>query len=341
MNPEYGMGPRLEMYEDAVPNRGDREVVREPANAPLYTFGMRDTLHQQIGSRLQIPKPYYDRMRSESPDLLAANVNEWLSRSDKSHMVRTLDGDGRAFLSSKYRPIDNIDILAPALTVFAEHTGMEIKSSEVTDSRMYLQAVYPSLEAEIPRQGRKVGDVVQAGIVLKNSEIGKGAVSLAFMVWRLICTNGMVLGKALSKYHVGRETVVDGAEQFFRDDTREMDDKAFLLKFRDTVSGMLAEETFNKHVALLTESTERKITGEPTKALEQVQRRFGLNDGEREGMMRHLIEGGDLSAWGVANAATALAHDSTDYDRSVEMEELGGKIIELPRKDWETIASAA
>ena len=36
---------------------------------------MKQTAHQQLGSYLDIPRKYYDRMLQEEPELLAYNVN--------------------------------------------------------------------------------------------------------------------------------------------------------------------------------------------------------------------------------------------------------------------------
>lgn len=319
--------PTLEMYRNGAHRR-------QPGSTPVHEFGLRDTFHFQLGQKLGIPQRYYDRMRTEDQSLLASNVNAWLSKSEDDRMVRTLDGGARAYLSDRYRPLDHIDLLPPALQVFSE-ARVEVKSCEVTERRLYVQVVTPRLEAEV-----KVGDVVQAGLVFKNSEVGWGAVSVATMLYRLICRNGMVRGTTLRQHHVGRRNVVDGAEEFYKDETRDADDKAFLLKFRDVVQGLLSEEVFERNVNELREATQRKITGSPEKALEEVQRKFRLTDHQRGDMLRHLIEGGDLSAWGVANAATAMAHDEENYDASVDLQRLGGRIIELPRKDWQMIATA-
>ena len=55
--------------------------------------------------------------------------------------------------------------------------------------------------------------------------------------------------------------------------------------------------------------------------------------------MPHLIRGGDLSAWGLANAVTRTAEDVPDYDRATELEAAGGRVIELAPADWKAIAA--
>ena len=57
---------------------------------------------------------------------------------------------------------------------------------------------------------------------------------------------------------------------------------------------------------------------------------------------RHLIEGGDLSRWGVVNAVTRFANDpGIAYDRATDLETIGGKVLDLKPTEWNEIALAA
>jgi hypothetical protein len=60
-----------------------------------------------------------------------------------------------------------------------------------------------------------------------------------------------------------------------------------------------------------------------------ISKRYGFQQKEKENVLTHLAKGGDLSLWGLANAVTRSAEDSDRYDRAIEMERLGGEIIEL------------
>ena len=59
------------------------------------------TAHRQLGDYLGIPKKYYDRMLSEDTELLTQNVNRWLRREPELRILRTIDGQTRAFLSNR------------------------------------------------------------------------------------------------------------------------------------------------------------------------------------------------------------------------------------------------
>ncbi len=156
------------------------------ANNGFQEFPVTDHAHSQIAARLDIPSKYYNRMRSVAPNLLAANVNEWFHSKPERRMVRTLDGNIRAFLSARYRRLDNFELAQAVLPVLAEMgEGVQIVSSEMTQTRMYIKAINRRLELEVNK-----GDVVQAGICISNSEVGLGSLKVEPLVYRLVCLNG-------------------------------------------------------------------------------------------------------------------------------------------------------
>ena len=72
---------------------------------------IQETAHRQMGAHLGIPWKYYDKMLQEDPDLLAYNVNRWFqTREPTQRLLRTIDGRARAFLSNRYRRIDNFEM---------------------------------------------------------------------------------------------------------------------------------------------------------------------------------------------------------------------------------------
>src|SRR5262249_30622846 len=229
------------------------DSVLNSSTPPAYPI--METAHDQIGARLQIPAKYYDRMRQEAPDLLATNVNAWFRKNPERRLVRTLGGDVRAFLSNRYQRIENEEIASVALPILLETPDINIVSCEVTDRRMYIQAVWPRLEGEV-----KKGDLVQAGVSISNSEIGHGAVAVSPLAWRLVCLNGMICpdGK-LRGYHVGGR--VESNEELWADDTRNADDRAILLKVRDTVRAALDAAQFNARIEKMRGLTDGRVSG--------------------------------------------------------------------------------
>ncbi len=304
------------------------------------TYPVRPHAHTQIASRLKIPKAYYDRMLENDPALLAGNVNAWFQREPETRMVRTLDHDVRGFLSDRYRPLDNLDLADATLPVLND-VGANVESCELTETRLYIKCVLPGLQAEV-KGSRQVGDVVQAGIVISNSEVGSGALRVEPMVYRLICLNGMISAdRGMRKYHLGRKNEGEGdVEEMLTDTTREKRDDAFWHTIRDVVRGAFNAEHFQGLVDRLSEAASEPLTGDPVKCVEVAADRFALNEGQRSGVLRHLIEGGDLSRWGMVNAITRTGNDQDVYEEATDLERLGGAILELPQASWREIAEA-
>ena len=201
-----------------------------------------DLAHGQIAAAAKIPKAYYDRMRAECPSLLAENINHWWNDGGKKRLVRTDAATDtiRAFLSDRYRPLDNYELLGSIMPAF-EDSGLEMKSCELTESRLYLKATSPRLVGDVA-----VGDTVQGGIVVSNSEVGQGSLRIDEFLYRLVCTNGMVQATTVRKTHLGRSTgigAVDAAQEFYKDSTRKLDDAAFWAKIRDAVDAISVSYT--------------------------------------------------------------------------------------------------
>lgn len=300
-------------------------------------FLVNPWFHTQVAQQWKVPQKYYERLLADHPDLLDWTVNTLMNREPKNRMVRVLDGRARALQSDRYRPLDNYDLANASLPVLAEVPEMSILSCEITEYRMYIKALFPRIQKEV-----KVGDVVQSGVVISNSEVGKGSVRVEPLVYRPWCKNGMVSAHALKRHHVGRQADAEGyGYEIYRDETKEADDKAFWMKVQDTVRASVDEAKFADIVARLAESTEKEIKVSPVKAVEVAKKSLGLNESEGDDVLKHLIQGGDLTQWGLANAITRTAQDVESYDRATDLERLGGNVIELPRKDWEQIALKA
>jgi Domain of unknown function (DUF932) len=290
--------------------------------------------HGQMASKLSIPKVYYDRMLKNSPQLLSENVNHWLGQSEDTSLVRSLRGQMRAVLSDRYRIIDNHDLLAMVLPEISEMgQGMKIASCQVTDSKMYLKVINTEIEAAI-----SVGDPVQAGFILSNSEIGNGSVSIEPFIYRLVCTNGMILkDHRQRKNHVGRVTE---NHDLYAIDTLAAIDNTFKLKLRDLVQNAISITTFRAAVEDLRISQTSIITGSPVKAVELTAKAIGLNESESGLVLNHLIRSGDLSKFGMLNAVTRTAEDVESYDRATEIERLGSEVLYLPSSTWREVATA-
>lgn len=312
--------PKIQAYATTVGDGpGNLELAFGLKGSQHFAGTLTENGHNQLGSLLNIPAKYYDMMRGSSAQLLAQNVKYWLERSSDRRTIRTLDGNIRAVLSDKYRRLDNYDLAQSVLPMLHEAEA-GIESCEITENKLYIKAITHKVQAEV-----KVGDVVSAGILISNSETGHGSLSVKPLIYRLVCRNGATADKyAMKKYHAGRAAEMEQIQ--FSNETLNADDKAFWLKVRDLVKHALSEVTFKEIVAVMHQSTTLKIE-QPEHAIELATKRFGFGEGEKANVLKHLIEGGDLSSWGLGNAVTRMAQDVESYDRSTELESIGFEIM--------------
>ena len=317
------------LYLNAYDQSGDYAVEPLEVNA---------IAHRQIGTHLKIPAAYYDKMLEEYPELLAQNVNAWFQREPAVRMVRTIDGTARAFLSNRYRRIDNLDIAGIVLPVLQEMEGMHFESCQLTDSRMYIKVVNTRLEAEVVP-----GDIVQSGIIISNSEVGLGSVSIQPLVYRLVCSNGMVVNDAQTRRnHVGRVNEASENYQLYSEKTLEADDKAFAMKIQDTVRAVVDEVRFTRVVNMMREAKDAPMnTAAVPDIVKLVSKDFHITDDESSGVLQRLIEGNDLTLYGLSNAVTRHSQDVKDYDRATALVGIGYNILSMPARQWSRINQMA
>jgi len=156
-------------------------------------FTLSDLATTQLCERLNVPVAYYRRL----PAIMKATVANFdLNRlADRSFLLRGKANHLRAFLSGEYVTFDNRQI-AETVNVLLRGDGIRIKSFVLEETHCFLKIV--SDELVEPASGLK------AGIMIGNSEVGMGSVSVEPFVFRKVCTNDLVVtqDKAFRHAHV-------------------------------------------------------------------------------------------------------------------------------------------
>jgi len=322
---------------------GNRLLVNiDRPEGSVETFALNPHARGQMANDLGIPKKYFDRMLADAPGLLAENANHWLANEPDRRLVRGFKpgddsggiGEGRAWLSDRYRRLDNIEVARKIFPIFQDIPGLQFHQAALTDLRFHLRVVLPSLTGEIKR-----GDVVQAGLEIKNSEVGASALVVQPYILRLICINEMTVAEyGHNRRHVGKR-IED--EAIFSDEALAADDNAFWLVVRDSVKSVLTDLRFNEIVAALAETVHGEKIQAPIAATEELQSRFSLTDEERERVLTNLVADADFSQWGALNAITAAAKASDSFDRQAELEAIGWDVAQMDTKSWAAVAVAA
>ncbi len=309
---------------------------------------MNDHMIKQMCTWSDTPFKYVETMRNRGQnELVAANLNTWLQNPPESRsnlrLFRGYEASGgnnwRSFHSDRYRIFDNFDLLEGIMPVLEELDkevdGLKFVSCGLTDQRLYLKIIFPGLEGEVA-----VGDTVQSGVTISNSEIGLGAIAISRFLYRLVCLNGMTVPDSKA-----RSTHLDQAQSEgeidYKSDTKDAMNEALKKQLRDHVQQATDREVFDRTLDMMKDLANTSEADDPEKTLEVIGEKFYLTEVESKKARRSLFSNGSYNAWGMVNAITHVANEAESYDRATEIENIGGKVIDLVSRRWETLAKAA
>jgi len=127
--------------------------------------------------------------------------------------------------------------------------------------------------------------------------------------------------------------------------TREADDAALWGTVKDVVRHFANPENTAARIQLYKDAAEDRIAGELVEPMiEVLSDDFGFTEADRKGILAAFIQGDEqlhkhdtnLTRYGILNAVTAHAKTVDSYDRAHELEVVGGKLLTLGARGWET-----
>jgi hypothetical protein len=303
-----------------------------------------DTCHQHLCDKLDIAKKYYDRLKEKALDLLDINVSYWLQKSNSNYFLRTFidkeekNGHIRAFLSDRFRVIDNYDVLLACLEAVKESgIPLQVQSADITDKKMYVRFVAPEIEIHAPALlkeykvpngdgGGKTG--IMSGLVISNSEIGYGQFSISPRAVISACDNGMIFSDDnFAKTHIGAK-MDEFSEIVWSEETKHKNYELIIAQVKDAIKTFVSPEYVGKKIKAI----EEKIVGaklqHPIDAVKNVCTSLKFSDKKEADILNYFIQGGDLSLFGVSQAMTYYAHKDADADEQYELETVAVKILD-------------
>jgi len=276
------------------------------------TFPVLDIAHQQIAGRLDIPWKYYQKMKTENPDLLKINVNSWLNRNNKTYFIRLMDEHVRAFLSNRYRVIDHLPLTDCVLNEI-QGQKVQCERTHLSETNMFIYFKTPELCATV-----RVGDEIIGGFVVENSETGHGACKITPRIFRLVCSNGLITETRTRQIHLGKW----GGEE----ENREV-----FLQIRDSIRNTF--DRFGEIVRTIKDSTENTVSN-PSRVIENVVSEYKLSDDQRDRILMNFGQEKDNSQYGIANAVARTAQEEKKFEKGFELEKLGGHLITMPMPEF-------
>lgn len=287
----------------------------------------------------------------------------------RSFLVRTFraqdgetEGYGRAFLSDGFKVIDHLDVLTAAMEGVREAgVAIEVDRCDLSERRMHVRLVCPEVEALAPvllegyrspfdhgadrltPQAEAHGwlrpqdrPVVFAGLALRNSETGGGAMTLAPTITVLACRNGLTFtGEALRAVHLGAR-MDEGVIQW-SDETQAANLDLTRRMAADAVRTFLQPEYVIRKVAELEAQAGVRVVN-PEATVREVTRALRISEERTIDVLTHFILGGQMTAGGVMNAVTSVAQNVADPDEAADLEDLGVQALALAVQHAEAVA---
>ena len=281
------------------------------------SYALNDTARAQLATRLEIPYRYAERLRLEEPRLLDQNLNTLLRRSNEKRLIRTLGPQCRAVLSPSYRILDHYAFLGTVLPMLAQLPDAKLNEAYLTETHLHLSLVFQSAQGYV-----KPGDPVRYGVMLANSEVGMGSLSVWSFIHRLVCSNGLVIteadGPSIRRVHIGKR---------MEDLSKLPSDRDVWLEYGDVVRATADNKRLPQILHRLQIAAQTPVMEAPEDAVEKLAKRFQLTKDEGERVLNRYITGNDLSTWGLVNAVTEAAKEAETIQRRVEMQTIGGRML--------------
>jgi len=280
------------------------------------SFSVTKSCHSQIADKLDIPFKYYHKMENEAPELLAENVNAWLKKTDKKFFIRGLGDSIRAFLSERYRVIDHMNVLYCSLNELQAHEA-EIEDCYLSEIEMNIKVKSQKLKDFV----RHKDDLIVGGLFFTNSETGHKALRVEPRLFRVKCSNGMIVEE-----FVTREVHLGNGDELY--------DEMIYLSLRRSIKELFSR--FGEIIQALRESTEIKINN-PQKVINNVVEQYKLSEAQKENILMAFGAEPEYDKYGITNAISLAAQKEETWEKSVDLERIGGKLISLPIEHFKTL----
>lgn len=271
---------------------------------PLQPWG-QNCLCEKIG----VPPAFLDKCYAHGFNELSADiVNSFLGEKTKTDFfVRSYQNRVRGILSKRYSPCDAPDILDGLLGDIIDEKEWNIKGHFFNEERLHVRFV-----KEEPLNVDN--EVLFPALVINSSDVGRCSLNVAFYIYRLACTNGLLVPEITSirrQVHLGIKK-----DRFFEDVRHDMANMKIMIAN--------AEELIN-----LARAKKVKMTTpeEIDALLAELHSKAKLDKDESKAVLQFLTDGKyEMTRWGLVNSITEYARDQT-LETRLNLERSAGLLL--------------
>jgi len=325
--------------EDSLVNPTTISVIpRESGHKLDIEFGGRrvavthERMLRAVSGHAEVPFAYLEKLLNRDPELAARNLESGFRERVSDTLVRIYtDSSGeetlRGIRTETYLPISSTLVLRRVDELFGNDGGVSIEHVALDQFGM-------RVTGRTKRDGTETVGSLFPGFAVGNDETGGMALEASIRLFRLACTNGLVLpageGFGYRKVHAGKSSQQEIVERLFGVGTFDFGnqlknampriDRALKCKvdfnsFAHGVRrrGMVTSDELGQWVDAYDHEVSEGV-GRPMEALQN-------------------------TLWGSVNGLTRTARDTRDYGRAAVLERTAGALLSLSDRQVETMAS--
>lgn len=269
----------------------------------------------QLFSRFGIPNSYAKYcMNNGGNELLIENLEHWREKFGGKYLLRYYDMEGskepmiRAVLTEKYKAFDTFDIMKVVNSNMNIHKNYSVRNWLINPERLHVRLVSDE------RLNVESDEDLFMGVNLDSSDVGRSSLRLSIIVFKQVCTNGLILPQGISKVY------------------RQIHFGAGADRFKENVIVALNAVSQIKEIAeeVITKAGSKKLPFD-IEDEEQVER-FRVSHKVSKDAMSLILQGmkeekyGKPSVWSLINVMTEVAQDYT-LDTRIDIEREAGRLL--------------
>ncbi len=167
---------------------------------------------------------------------------------------------------------------------------------------------------------RHKDDLIVGGLFFTNSETGHKALRVEPRMFRVKCSNGMIVEEFKT-----REVHIGNGDELY--------DEIIYLSLRRSIRELFSR--FGEIVLMLRESTEVKINN-PQRVINNVVQQYKLSESQKENILIAFGVEPEPDKYGITNAITLAAQKEETWEKRIELEKIGGSLISLPIEEFKS-----
>lgn len=296
------------MFLKLTPDGSVEFIDERDTAAPVQHANITEHAFGQLCNTVGVPAGYMMKcLDNHQEELAIQNYDAWASvQAPRPQIVRTYNGDIHALVTSRYNVFDHSDVMHGILDAMEDPKvkgRYEANQAFLSPDKLHIRFV----DFEHPLH--VAGDTLHTGFTINSNNVGSGALSIKYFVYRFACTNGLV--KVQNGGMLFRQTHLNSFREI---GPRLFRDILFQVKDLDELTGRQIEAAA-KH---------RLDEAAFEQALSKAQKDLHFGKSGKEKILELVDSTYDRTQWGLINAVTETAQDYT-LDTRLDMEEWSGR----------------